>query len=156
MTESRDEESLSVDEARLLARLGEMLGSDPPPAGMQQRLQALLTLRDMDRELLELLQQSTAEPAGMRGEVDTADRLAFVLADGSVSLELVVEHDGLRGQVLAGEVTDVTLERPAAELRTTTVDALGRFVLDQPGPGPARLRLRLRDARSVTTNWFLV
>ncbi len=156
MIDNPEDEPTTVDEQRLLDRLGESLGSDPMPAGMLQRIEGLLAFRDVDRELLELLQDTAAEPAGMRGIAGSVDRLTFELDDGSVSVELVPATDGLRGQVLSGDVVEVSLERLASEPRTSGVDALGRFAFDLPVDGPARLRLAAGGARSITTDWFLL
>lgn len=156
MTETFDGEPASADDARLIERLGRALGPDPAPEGMLGRLEGLLAFRDVDRELMQLLQDAAPEPAGMRGTAGVQDRLAFELGDGSVSVELVPERGLLRGQVLAGEVTEVALERLAAESRTSAVDALGRFTFDDPAAGPARLRLRGRATGPWTTGWFLI
>lgn len=156
MSEKFDDEPVSVDDARLIERLAGALGPDPAPEGMLNRLEGLLAFRDVDRELVTLLQDAAAEPAGLRGTAGVQHRLAFELGDGSVSVELVPERGLLRGQVLAGEVTEVVLERLAAESRTTAVDALGRFTFDDPAAGPARLRLRGRATRPWTTDWFLI
>lgn len=155
-TGEHPDESMSAEEARLLSRLGGAIGADPPPAGMAQRVEGLLAFREVDRELLELLQDAAAEPAGMRGAVARDERLAFDLGAGQVSLELVPERDGLHGQVLSGDVADVVLERVSAEPQTTPVDAIGTFFFARPGPGPARLRLKVRSGAPVTTDWFLL
>lgn len=156
MTDTFDDEPASADDARLVERLGRAIGPDPAPTGMLDRLEGLLAYREVDQELLELLQDTAREPVGMRGTVDVQDRLAFELGDGSVSVELVPERGLLRGQVLAGEVTEVVLERRAAQHRTSTVDALGRFTFDDPAAGPARLRLRGSAAGPWSTDWFLI
>lgn len=154
--ENVDDESMSAEEARLLDRLGGALGADPPPAGMTRRVEGLLSFHDVDRELMELLQDAAAEPAGMRGAVGRQDRLAFDLGPGQVSVELLHERDGVYGQVVSGDVVEVVLERVSAARQTAPVDAIGAFFFTQPVPGPARLRLRLRAAAPVTTDWFLL
>ncbi len=160
MTDAFDEEPMSAEDAALVERLGSALGPDPQPDGMQHRLEVLFALRDMDRELMQLLQEAAAEPAGMRGTATATDRLAFELANGSVSVELVPERDLLRGQVLAGDITEVVLERTTRARSTAQVDRLGRFSFEAPTPGPARLRLLGpdfdADARQLTTDWFLL
>jgi hypothetical protein len=147
-------------EAALLERLRALLGSDPPPDGMVARAEGLLAFRDVDRELVELLQDAAAEPAGLRGGVDTPERLLFELDGGpegsAVSVEVSLDRDALRGQVLAGVVTEVELERLGMPLRTSSVDALGQFAFADPLPGPTRLRLSGSAARPRTTDWFLL
>jgi hypothetical protein len=149
-----DDESLSAQEARLLAELGRALGSDPIPAGLVERAEELLALKDLDSALVELLDRSAAEPAGMRGGT-ARTRLEFEVGDGSVALELVPERDRLVGQVLAGELTAVALERRTGVVATAEVDELGRFSFDHVAAGPARLRL-VGGAAPVTTDWFLL
>ncbi len=156
MTDTFDDEPMPAQDARLLERLGAALGPDPLPEGLHRRLDGLLALRDLDRELLELLQGAAPELAGMRGPVDLPGRLAFELGNGSVSVELTIERDQLHGQVLAGNVVEVTLDRLGGQSRIAAVQALGRFSFEDLAPGPARLRLRGGETRSLTTDWFLL
>lgn len=156
MADDRDDDVLSAEDARLLDRLAAALGPDPQPEGMVYRLEGLLAFRDVDRELLELLQEAAAEPVGMRGDTETADRLVFQLGDGSVSLELHLDRDRLSGQLLDGEVTEVALERLAGPPVVSGVDPLGRFTFERPDPGPARLRLQAAAGQALATDWFLL
>jgi hypothetical protein len=147
-------DAMSPRDARLLAALGEALGSDRLPAFLVENAEELIVLKDLDSALVELLDQPAAEPVGMRGG-SGYPLLQFEAADGSVAVELAPERDRLVGQVLAGELTGVALESRSGVVATATVDELGRFSFDQVTAGPARLRL-LRGAAPVTTDWFLL
>ena len=150
------DEAQSDEDARLIARLGEALGPDLPPPGLVARAEGLVAFAEVDRELAELLDPARAEPAGVRGPAGVDTALVFEVADGSIAVELTVERDRLRGQVLAGSPAEVVLEPLAGPARTCPVDALGRFAFDQPAAGPTRLRLRDGSTRPVTTDWFLL
>jgi hypothetical protein len=152
MTGPRDQ----ADDARLLGELGAALGPDPSPAGLVARAEGLLAFAEVDRELAELLDASAAEPVGVRGPGDVAGALVFEVGGGSVSVEVTVTGDRVDGQVLAGEPTEVVLERVSGPAHPCPVDELGRFTFSGVVPGPGRLRLRGGSARPVTTDWFLI
>jgi len=152
-------EPLPPEDARLLDQLGEALGDDPAPSGLIDRAEGLVAFAGVDRELAELLDAAAGEPAGVRGGPATAaEPLLFEVADGSIAVELVVEREQLDGQVVAGELTEVVLERPGDQGRACRVDELGRFSFMPVAAGPTRLRLRPAGgtSRPVTTDWFLV
>ena len=156
MDDELDGEPLPVDQARLLAALGRALGPDEVPASLVERASELIALKDLDAALVALLEESGAEPAGLRGGADAAGRLQFEQADGSVAVELVPERDRLVGQVLAGELTVVALESRSGVVATTAIDELGRFAFDRVANGPTRLRLAGSPAARLTTDWFLL
>lgn len=156
MDDELDGEPLPVDQARLLAALGRALGPDEVPASVLERASELIALKDLDAALVALIEESTAEPAGLRGGADAAGRLQFEQADGSVAVELVPERDRLVGQVLAGELAAVSLESRSGVVATAAVDELGRFAFDRVANGPARLRLAGNSAARLTTDWFLL
>jgi hypothetical protein len=149
-----DDDALTVEQARLLAELGRATGADPLPYGLVERAEQLLAYSHLDAELLALRDEEAAEPAGLRGGT-SATRLRFDLNDGSIGVELDRQRDRLAGQVLAGELTEVVLERPGGTEDSAEVDELGRFMFAPAPTGPIRLRLRGRAGRSVTTEWFL-
>jgi hypothetical protein len=148
-----DDDSPSSEDADVLERLRAALGADPLPAGVTDRAEGLLAFRDVDRELLELL-HGADEPAGLRGGPGTPGRLVFELRGGAVSVEVLLERGVLHGQVLAGSVTEVGLERPGGGPQTVAVDPLGRFSFADPASGPTRLRLHGGGARPMRTDWF--
>lgn len=155
MSDGRDE-PVSDDDARLVAELGRALGPGTYPPGLVERANGLLAFADFDRELAEVLETSSGELVGTRGPAQSA-ALRFEVADGSVTVEVSLERDRIDGQVIAGAIAEVVLERLSGSAETATVDDLGRFVFEQPGTGP--VRLRLRGARPgpepVATDWFL-
>jgi hypothetical protein len=156
MNDTFDTEPIPTDDLRLLTDVGRALGSDPLPAGLIERAQALGELRDVDRDLADLLDDAASELTGTRGQLTAGSRLAFELADGSVSLELVARDGGLRGQLLCGNPAAVVLETTGRAELAAAVDDLGRFSFTAVPPGPARLRLRGAGTRPVTTDWFLL
>ena len=153
------EEPLPAEDARLLDELRAALGADPMPPGLVARAEGLVAFAGVDRELAELLEASAAEPAGVRGgPAEAAQPLVFEVADGSIGVEVVIGRDRLDGQVHAGTLAEVALERPGGDIVTGPVDELGRFAFTPVAAGPARLRLRPHGeaGRPVTTDWFLV
>jgi hypothetical protein len=148
----------------LLAELGDALGPDTPPADLIERAEGLVDFMGTDRELVELLDGAAAEVAGLRASAGASTdaltfetTLTFETAAGSVSLELSPEPEGLRGQVLAGEITTAGLQRLTGEVATVEVDELGRFGFPAVPAGPARLVLRLPGAdRPAMTDWFVL
>jgi hypothetical protein len=161
MSEPSRPEPATDQDARLLEQLGQALGPDPLPAGLVGRAEGLLAYAGLDRDLAELLEEAAAEPAGVRGPVEAGERLVFEVADGSVTVELVVRRDRLDGQVLAGTPTEAVLEWRGGGTAATAVNQLGGFSFE-PGAGeplrsgPARLLLRGGPSRPVTTSWFLL
>jgi hypothetical protein len=136
----------------LLAELDTVLAPDPLPAGLIERAEGLVDFMGTDRELVELLE---GEPVGVRGT--SGAELAFATETGSLSVELTEERGELRGQLLAGEVTGVGLQRPTGETTTVEVDELGRFRFAAVPAGPARLVLRVPGTdRPATTDWFVL
>lgn len=154
MTDRFDDELPSPEDAALLDRLRAGLGRDELPDGLLARAEGLLAFRDVDRELVELL-DTASETVGLRGGVDAPDRLVFEVDGGAVSVEVVLERGELRGQVLAGDLAQVGLERLGGHVRSTAVDSLGTFAFTDPEPGPVRLRLGGSAAR-LCTDWFVL
>jgi hypothetical protein len=155
MSDGYDDETLSEDEARLLADLARALGPDVPPAGLVTRAEGLVAFMDVDRELVELLDEAAAEPVGSRG-TSTSGRLGFELGNGSISLEVSFDGEVPEGQVLSGNVVAVSLEGLGGVLDSSAVDALGRFSLRSVPTGPVRLRLEDGSGRPLATDWFLL
>lgn len=149
-----------TEDAALLARIEAAHGPDPAPAGLEARIAGLFALRDLDRELVELMADGLVEPVGSRGSAATADVLTFELGGGLLTLEVTLGPAGLHGQVLAGDLTEVSVEFPTGERDTSAVDELGRFGFDPVAHGlvargPIRLVLMGRSDRPSTTDWFL-
>ena len=156
MTDDDVTDDRTVEESRLMRRLGDALGPDEPPAGLEERLDALYALADLDRDLAELLAPAEAEAAGVRGVTAPGEPLLFETTGGAVTIEVTLTTSGVHGQLLGGPVREVGLERITGEGVTAPVDALGRFSFDDVTPGPVRLRLAGPGTRPVTTDWFLL
>lgn len=150
-------DELPTGDAELLRALGAALGPDDLPAGLVDRALELLAVADLDRELTALLEQaaSAAEPTGVRGENATAEPVTFSSPDGAITVEVELDRDTIRGQLIGPDAAVVTLERTTGASLDAVVDALGRFTFAELAPGPARLRVRVADA-AITTDWFVV
>lgn len=155
MSDGRDGR-LSDEDARLVAELGQALGPGTCPPGLVERAEGLLVFADFDRKLAEMLETSSGELVGTRGAAAPA-AMRFEVADGSVTVEVSVIRGRIEGQVIAGAITEVVLERLSGPAATAIVDDLGRFGFEQEGTGPVRLRLRAArpGPEPVATDWFL-
>ena len=154
MSDGRDEAMNDAD-ARLVSELGRALGPGASPPGLVERANGLLAFAAFDRELAQVLDTSPGELVGTRGAAPPGAVLRFEVADGSVAVEVSLAHGRLEGQVIAGVIAEVGLERLSGPGTTATVDDLGRFVFDRPGTGPVRLALRGARPEPVATDWFL-
>jgi len=151
----RDDEMSDADR-ELLAALAEAQGDDPLPVGIIDRADGLLTWADVDEELAELLETSSAEQAGTRGASLSEEVLEFQVADGTVVIEVDLGRRGVEGQVLGTDVDVIVLERPGGESNTAPVDELGHFSFPDPEPGTVRLRIAARTGTDVRTDWFVI
>jgi len=151
------EDEVQPNDADLLRALGNALGPDQLPEGLIERATELLTVIDLDTELVALLQEATtgAEVAGTRGDADVAAPLAFVSSDGLITIEIAFEHDAVTGQLIGADAEVISLERTSGPSVDAPLGALGRFRFTGLPPGPARLRVRVLDA-TVSTEWFVL
>jgi hypothetical protein len=149
------DELMSEADRELLAALGDACGDDPLPVGIIDRADALLTWADVDEELAELLETTSAEVAGTRGASQSDTVLEFQVADGTVLIEVDLGSGGITGQVLGIDVDVVALERPGGESGTVDVDELGHFSFPDPEPGAVRLRIAA-GTTDVRTDWFVI
>lgn len=149
------DELMSEADRELLAALGDACGDDPLPVGIIDRADALLTWADVDEELAELLETTSAEVAGTRGASQSDTVLEFQVADGTVLIEVDLGSGGITGQVLGIDVDVVALERPGGESGTVDVDELGHFSFTDPEPGAVRLRIAA-GTTDVRTDWFVI
>jgi hypothetical protein len=146
---------MSEADRELLAALGDAWGDDPLPVGIIDRADGLLTWADVDEELAELLETTSAEVAGTRGASQSDTVLEFQVADGTVLIEVDLGSGGITGQVLGIDVDVVVLERPGGESGTVDVDELGHFSFPDPEPGAVRLRIAA-GTTDVRTDWFVI
>ena len=147
---------MSDADRELLAALGDAWGDDPLPVGIIDRADALLTWADVDEELAELLETTSAELAGTRGASQPDTLLEFQIADGTVLIEVDLGSSGITGQVLGIDVDVVALERPGGESGTAPVDEFGHFSFPDPEPGAVRLRIAAATGTDVRTDWFVI
>ena len=148
------DELMSDDDRELLDALGDAWGDDPLPVGIIDRADGLLTWADVDQQLAELLETTSAEMAGTRG-APSGTVLEFQVADGTVLIEVDLGGDAVAGQVLGIDVDVVVLERPSGESGTAPVDELGHFSFPDPEPGAVRLRIAA-GSTDVRTDWFVI
>ncbi len=147
----------SEADAELLRALGVSLGPDRLPEGLIERAGELLAVVDLDAELVALLQEAAtgAVAPGTRADADVVAPMAFVSVDGSVTIEIELDHDGVNGQLIGAHAAVVTIERPSGALVDAPVESLGRFRFTGLPPGPARLRVRVGDI-TMSTGWFVL
>jgi hypothetical protein len=148
-----------VTDDELMSELRRIAGQlDPVPRAVVDDSRAALLTRGLDAELAELLLDSAAETAQVRGEAERVRLLSFHAGD--VSVEVQAEYAGeavfLRGLV-DGAPGEVELERggdPGGGQRLA-VDAGGEFTARVPR-GATRFRLRTRGGGVITTSWVLL
>jgi hypothetical protein len=139
--------------ARAVARF------DPPPSELTAANRALLTWRDPDAALAELVADSRQLAGAVRGPTD---EVVLRFASDEVSLVVQLEEVQGAGRRLIGQVEgdatgSVVLRRPGGE-RSVPTDEWGRFQLDDVQPGPASFRWTPAGpvGRSVDTAWILI
>lgn len=115
----------------------------------REAARAAFTWRTVDAELAELLHDSALEVAAVRGD-DSARTLSF--ASGPLTLEVEVEGDVVRGQVVGATVQSVLMQRSIADDEPLVVDPSGFFRLDGVAPGPVRFVVQAGDW-TLTSPW---
>ncbi len=121
---------------------------DPVPDHLVQFAKAAFSLRTLDADLAELLEDEAL--AGVRSAA-TPELLTFVVGDHSIELDLA--GDRVEGQLVPPGPADVVIERAGANDVTVTADDRGRFAFERPA-GPVRLVTAI-DGQSVVTDWFV-
>jgi hypothetical protein len=132
---------------------------DPPPSELTAANRELLSWRDPDAALAELVGDSRELAGAVRGPTDELV-LRFAAADVVLTVQVESMPRGgyhLVGQVEAEGLGTVTLRRPSA-VRSVTCDEWGRFQLDDVEPGPVSFRWTPPDpgGRPVETAWTLL
>ena len=110
---------------------------------------AAFTWRTVDAELAELLHDSALESAAVRGD-DTARTLSF--ASGPLTLEVEIDGETVRGQVVGAAAESVVLQRSGADDQSMDVDPSGFFRLDGVVTGPVRFVVQAGDW-TLTSPW---
>ena len=137
------------DEA-LLRRIGDVLDQvDPPPQLTFDAARAAFELRDLDAELIPLIEQ--AQLTAVRGEPSHA----FTFAVEGVEIELAADRArygwSLVGQLVTTSAADSITVQTLTSRDTVPLDELGRFRA-VVSAGPVMLRLRAAD-RALRTDW---
>ncbi|GAB3251638.1 hypothetical protein [Nocardioides dilutus] len=148
MTEPNDLTGWTDDQ--LLAELREAVAeADLVTDRQREAARAAFTWRTVDAELAELLHDSALESAAVRGD-DSARTLSF--ASGPITLEVEVDGDTVRGQVVGATAQSVLMQRTIADDEPLDVDPSGFFRLDDVAPGPVRFVVQAGDW-TLTSPW---
>lgn len=144
-----DDEELMSTLRRICSRI------DPVPESVVEDASRALLTRRVDDQLAELVLDSAAEFAQVRGAQEQLRLLSFQL--GALSLEVQLEylddHVAIRGLVEGMSGTpEMDLGR---ERRILPVDDEGMFTTEVPR-GAARFRLTAANGVFVSTQWILV
>jgi hypothetical protein len=128
---------------------------DPVPESAVENGRAALMTSGLDAELAELLLDSAAESAQVRGDDNQTRLLSFFVHDVSVEVqvEYVDDEVSLQG-LLDGAVGPLDVELGDGR-RSLSVDDDGVFTTRLPR-GAARFWLRTRGGRMVRTRWVLL
>ncbi|ROS76766.1 hypothetical protein [Cellulomonas sp. PhB143] len=140
------DEQLLADLARLYAAV------DPVPEGLALRSLFTATLAGLESEVLELV-DAPAALATVRGEAPVEARtITFTSESATIMITLSPDDGGVRvdGWVAPAGELQVELRSPG-EVRRTTTDHDGRFVLTRTGRGPASLVVRRPDGTAVSS-----
>jgi hypothetical protein len=140
-----------------LARAAQVF--DAPPAVLTEANKELLSWRDPDAALAELVADSRELAGAARGQGDEVV-LRFDGAEVSIVVQVDASAAGgylLLGQVEPGTAGTIVLRRPSGE-DTVASDEWGRFRVEQVGPGPISFRWTpsVGSARPLETAWTLL
>ncbi|WP_426567006.1 hypothetical protein ACPPVT_10905 [Angustibacter sp. McL0619] len=134
---------------RLLSRLGSMYDElDPVPDVVSEAARAAFILRDLDAELIPLVESLAT--TFVRGESD--NWLSFALEDLEIDLGSRRERSGWQivGQI-TGAVQEMTVHTLAGS-EPVAVDEMGRFRAEVSAR-TLSLRLTTPDGRRLRTEW---
>lgn len=142
---------MNTEDETLLRRLGAVLDQvDPPPPITFEMARAAFVVRDLDAELIPLVEQSALAVRG-------APHRSFSFAVDGVEVEMDASHDRF-GWALVGQlVVTGDQQLPSVTVHTLTsqdtvqLDELGRF-RTTVAAGPVMLRLHAAD-RALRTDW---
>ncbi len=129
---------------------------DAPPALVIEAGHAAFAMRRLDAELAELVRDSATDPAAVLvrdADPDSVRMLSFEA--GTVSIEVqVTDQDGSRSLLAVVDGASGTVEvETATERSVVSIDAHGRFSVDDIPPGTVRLHLVGDDGTPITTSW---
>ncbi len=153
--------SIRPADQAILIHLGSIAAdADPPPSIVFDLGRAAFGTRDLDAELMQLVEEMTGDLAGVRSTMTHARILSFEGAGVALDLQLTVDKGqvGVVGQVIAaphhGGV--VRVESADGSVRVARVDEHGGFVLRGVPESTMRLRVELTRHNAITTPWFAV
>lgn len=142
-----------LTEDQLLAELREAVAeADQVTDRQREAARAAFTWRTVDAELAELLHDSALESAAVRGD-EAARTLSF--ASGSLTLEVEIDGDTVRGQVVGAAADSVLMQRSIADDDPLPVDQAGFFRVEGVAPGPVRFVVRAGDW-TLTSPWVAI
>ena len=146
------------DDDMLLAELGRSVrATQDMPDRFVQAGRAAFAWRGVEAELARLQADSAAEPvdAGIRAGRPTHRSLTFVTA--SLTIDLDVQPDALRGQVSPPQSGTVRVHRLDAKhaMGSFDIDDVGWFVIRPAPTGSVQLSVELAGNTTVT-GWFTV
>ena len=155
MPDPDPDDMMSDADRELLAALGEAWGDDPLPVGIIDRADGLLTWADVDEELAELLETSSAELAGTRGASHIGHGARVPGRRRNRAGRSRPRPRRCRGPgARDGRRCDRVWNAPAGSPDTAPVDELGHFSFPDPEPGAVRLRIAVGTGADVRTDWF--
>jgi len=147
----------SVDDAKLLRRIGKMLDEvDPVPGDVLAAARSAFAWRDLDAQLARLVDAEQLVGSATRAHGE--HRLLTFEAPGvTVAIE-ATEINGARkliGQLVPSGPHHVALESAAqaGQSLNAPVDHLGRFTLSSVPAGLVRLKCVMPDGTQVVTEW---
>ena len=76
-------------------------------------------------------------------------------ASGAVTLEVEIDGDTVRGQVVGGSAESVLVQRSIADDQPISLDAGGFFRVEDVAPGPVRFVVRAGDW-TLTSPWVAI
>ncbi|PSL03712.1 hypothetical protein CLV30_107193 [Haloactinopolyspora alba] len=133
--------------------------TEAPPPHLVEAAKALLSWRDPDAQLAELVADSTAEPAAAVRAAEPPQLLTFASGDTTVVLEIGHERRSRRliGQIIAPAAATVEVRHPGGVV-TVDADGDGRFRAAPVSPGPLSVSCRFDDPQRapIVTSWVTV
>ena len=155
MNEPMDEPMNEWDDDELMAALAEAVAeAEAVTDRAREAARGAFTWRTVDSELLELLHDSAVEEgAAVRAGRRRARTLSF--ASGMLGLEVEVDGEHVRGQVIGDIVPTVVLQRTDAPDRAVPVGPAGFFKISDVPAGPVRFVARAAEW-SLTSRWVVL
>jgi hypothetical protein len=151
-------EQTHEDEELLAALRGVVARVDPVPQDVTEMSRSLLSWRDPDARVAELVADSRELAGAVRGDGDVV--LRFQAHDVEMVIQLTPSGAGghrLIGQIEPARAGVVRIRRFGAQV-DVVADDLGRFVADRLDPGPISLRWSPagEGGHAVETAWQLL